>query len=110
MAASSRSLSRALRHRLVNPAALGYLAVVVAVALWVGVDTLLVEHADASFAGVWLFVVTAPTSFLFLSLPGALPFVGVVVGAVAQAFVFGGAYHWFLERSTYAQRVGTGTA
>ncbi|MDQ0771616.1 hypothetical protein QF026_000082 [Streptomyces aurantiacus] len=90
--------------------ALGYLAVVAAVAVWVGVDTLFVEHADASFAGVWLFVVTAPTSFLFVSLPGALPLLGVIAGAVSQAFVFGGAYRWFLNRSTHAQRVSTGTA
>ncbi|MFS8202288.1 SCO4225 family membrane protein [Streptomyces sp. CWNU-52B] len=110
MAAPSRSLPQTLRHHLVNPAALGYLAVVVAVAVWVGVDTLFVEHADASFAGVWLFVVTAPTSFLFVLLPGALPLIGVVLGAVAQAFVLGAAYHWFLKRSTHAQRVGTGTA
>lgn len=104
MAASSRSLIQTLRHNLVNPAALGYLAVVAAVGVWVGVDTLFVEHADASFAALWLFVVTAPTSFLFLALPGALPFIGVAVGAVAQAFALGAAYRWFQGWST--QRAG----
>ena len=101
MAASSRALSQPLRHHLVNPVALGYLAVVAAVGVWVGVDALFVEHADAGFAGIWLFVVTAPTSFLFTALPGALPFVGVAVGAAAQAFVLGGAYRWFLHRPTH---------
>jgi hypothetical protein len=43
-----------------------YLGLVAVVALWVGVDTLFVHHQDASFAGVWLFFVTAPTVFLFL--------------------------------------------
>jgi hypothetical protein len=31
---------------------------------WVGVDALFVEHADASLAGVWTFLVTAPASLL----------------------------------------------
>ncbi|WP_338897817.1 hypothetical protein WBG99_21310 [Streptomyces sp. TG1A-60] len=108
MTASSRSLSQVLRHHLVNPAALGYLAVVAAVGVWVGVDALFVEHADASLAGVWLFLVTAPTSLLFSALPGALPFVGIVVGAVTQAFVLGVAYRWFFNRPTW--RAGLGNA
>ncbi|MFE9649440.1 SCO4225 family membrane protein [Streptomyces sp. NPDC006365] len=108
MAASSLSLAQTLRHNLANPAALGYLAVVAAVGVWVGVDALFVEHADASLAAVWLFVVTAPTSFLFLALPGALSFVGVAVGAVAQAFVLGAAYRWFRNRPT--QRAGISNA
>lgn len=108
MAASSRSLSQTLRHHLLNPAALGYLALVATVGVWVGVDALFVEHADASLAGVWLFAVTAPTSFLFLALPGALPFIGVAVGAVAQAFALGAAYRWFRNRP--AQRAGIGNA
>ncbi|MER5220495.1 SCO4225 family membrane protein [Streptomyces flaveus] len=108
MAASPRSLSQALRHHLVNPAALGYLALVAAVGIWVGVDTLFVEHADASLAAVWLFIVTAPTSFLFLALPGALPFVGIAVGAVTQAFALGAAYRWFRGRP--AQRAGLSNA
>ncbi|GGK63018.1 SCO4225 family membrane protein [Streptomyces flaveus] len=108
MAASSHSLIQTLRHNLVNPASLGYLALVAAVGVWVGVDTLFVEHVDASFAAVWLFVVTAPTSFLFLALPGALPFIGVAVGAVTQAFALGAAYRWFQGWST--QRAGISNA
>ncbi|MDX3693385.1 hypothetical protein PV726_24155 [Streptomyces europaeiscabiei] len=108
MTASSRSLSRTLRRHLLNPAALGYLALVVAVGVWVGVDSLFVEHADAGFAGVWLFLVTAPTSLLFVALPGGLPFLGVVLGAVIQAFVLGAAYRWVVERPT--KRVNLGNA
>ncbi|MFD7971196.1 SCO4225 family membrane protein [Streptomyces clavifer] len=92
MAASSRTLPQSLRHYLVNPAALGYLAVVAAVGVWVGLDMLLVERVDASFAGVWLFIVTAPTSFLFVTLPSELLLVGIAVGAVAQALALGAAY------------------
>ncbi|MFE7839915.1 SCO4225 family membrane protein [Streptomyces sp. NPDC057474] len=106
MTASSRSLSRTLRRHLLNPAALGYLALVVAVGVWVGVDTLFVEHADASFAGVWLFLVTAPTSLLFVALPGGLPFLGIVLGAVIQAFVLGAAYRWVVERPTKSVNLG----
>ncbi|WP_328769962.1 SCO4225 family membrane protein [Streptomyces sp. NBC_00286] len=108
MASSLRSLAQPLRRNLANPAALGYLAVVAAVGVWVGVDALFVEHADASLAGVWLFVVTAPTSFLFLALPGALPIIGVAVGAVTQASVLGAAYRWFRNRP--AQRAGISNA
>lgn len=101
MAASPRSLPQVLRHHLVNPAALGYLALVAAVGVWVGVDALFVEHADGSFAGIWLFLVTGPTSFLFVTLPGALPFIGIAVGAMTQAYVLGAAYRWFLDRPAH---------
>ncbi|MDF6019826.1 hypothetical protein [Streptomyces sp. JH34] len=100
MAASPRTLSLSLRRYLLNPAALGYLAVVAAVGVWVGLDALLVERADASLAGVWLFLVTAPTSMLFLALPGVLPFAGVAVGAVIQALALGAAYRWVIGRTT----------
>ncbi|WP_203186364.1 SCO4225 family membrane protein [Streptomyces pratensis] len=96
MTASSRTLPQSLRRYLLNPAALAYLAIVAAVGVWVGLDALLVEHADASLAGVWLFIVTAPTSMLFAFLPGALPFAGIAVGAVVQALALGAAYHWAL--------------
>ncbi|MBM7438123.1 SCO4225 family membrane protein [Streptomyces sp. HB132] len=100
MTASSRPLSQSLRRSLVNPAALGYLAVVAAVGVWVGVDALLVEQVDGSFAGVWLFIVTAPASLLFSALPGALPFAGVAVGAVVQALAIGAAYRWAHGRTS----------
>ncbi|MEU1487253.1 hypothetical protein [Streptomyces sp. NPDC005752] len=100
MTTPSRTLSQSLRRYLVNPAALGYLAVVAAVGVWVGLDTLLVERVDASLAGVWLFLVTAPTSLLFATLPGALPFAGVAVGAVVQALALGAAYRRALGRTS----------
>ncbi|MCX5411203.1 SCO4225 family membrane protein [Streptomyces sp. NBC_00059] len=100
MTAPSRNLPQSLRRYLTNPAALGYLAVVAAVGVWVGLDTLLVEQADSSFAGVWLFAVTAPTSLLFSALPGVLPFAGVAVGAVVHALALGAAYRWALGRTS----------
>jgi hypothetical protein len=75
-----------------NPLALGYLLVVTAVVGWVAVDTLFIEHADASLAGVWAFLVTAPASLLFVMLPGAWAWAGIIVGAVANAAVLGAAY------------------
>ncbi|MFB6935813.1 SCO4225 family membrane protein [Streptomyces chartreusis] len=93
MAGSQRSFVQVTRHHLVNPAALAYLALVVAVLVRTGVDALFVEHQDASLAGIWAFVVTGPTSWLFLMLPGGLPWAGVVVGALVQAAVLGAAYH-----------------
>lgn len=106
MTASSRSLSRSLRRHLLNPAALGYLALVVAVGVWVGVDSLFVEHADSRLRRVWLFLVTAPTSLLFVALPGGLPFLGIVLGAVIQAFVLGATYRWVVERPTKKVNLG----
>ncbi|MFJ9154862.1 SCO4225 family membrane protein [Streptomyces sp. NPDC102270] len=79
------------RHFL-NPLALGYLLVVAAVLGWVGVDALFVEHADASLAGVWAFLVTAPASLLFVMLPGAWAWAGIVAGAVVNAAALGAAY------------------
>ncbi|MFI6701268.1 SCO4225 family membrane protein [Streptomyces sp. NPDC050509] len=106
MAASPRSLSATFRHYLLNPLALGYLAVVAAVLVWVAVDGLFVEHQDASFAGVWTFFVTAPTSLLFVTIPGPLAWIGVVFGAVVQAVALGAAYQWFANRSQH----GAGTS
>ncbi|MFF0014624.1 SCO4225 family membrane protein [Streptomyces sp. NPDC005374] len=75
-----------------NPLSLGYLIVVAAVVGWVGVDTLFVEHADASLAAVWAFLVTAPASLLFVMLPDSLAWAGVVAGALVNAAVLGAAY------------------
>ncbi|MGY0071985.1 SCO4225 family membrane protein (plasmid) [Streptomyces sp. QTS137] len=47
------------------------------------------EQPDGGFAGVWLFLVTAPTSLLFSALPGVLPFAGVAVGAAVRALALG---------------------
>ncbi|MFF8567415.1 SCO4225 family membrane protein [Streptomyces albidoflavus] len=98
MAAAQRSAGTTFRRSLLNPVALGYLAVVAAVWVWIGVDTLLVTHADAGMAGVWGFFVTAPTSFLLVSLPDPLPFVGVAVGALVQALALGAVYRWLTGR------------
>ncbi|MFG2460913.1 SCO4225 family membrane protein [Streptomyces sp. NPDC048523] len=75
-----------------NPLALGYLLVVAAVLGWVGVDALFVDHADASLAGVWAFLVTAPASLLFVMLPGVWAWAGIAVGAVVNAAALGAAY------------------
>ncbi|MFI1050531.1 SCO4225 family membrane protein [Streptomyces griseoruber] len=83
-----RSLVSALR----TPAALGYLFLVGALAAWVAVDTLFISHADASFAGMWLFFATAPTSLLFLVVPSQFALIGVSIGAVVQAALLGAAY------------------
>ncbi|MFD4988747.1 SCO4225 family membrane protein [Streptomyces sp. NPDC058374] len=99
MAAAQRPAGTPFRRSLLNPAALGYLAVVAAVWVWIGVDTLLVDHADASLAGVWGFLVTAPTSFLFAALPGPLPLIGVAVGALVQALALGAAYRRLAGRT-----------
>ncbi|MFD7922091.1 SCO4225 family membrane protein [Streptomyces sp. NPDC059740] len=99
MRSSRRSPGQAFRHYLFNPVALGYLTVVAAVVVWVGIDLLFVDHQDASFSGVWAFLVTAPTSLLFVMLPGLLAWVGVVVGALVQAAVLGVVYRWFTDRS-----------
>ncbi|MGC9539070.1 SCO4225 family membrane protein [Streptomyces sp. UG1] len=104
MTGSQHSFVAATRRNLVNPAALGYLAVVVGVLAWVGLDALLVEHQDASLAGVWAFLVTGPTSWLFLMLPGVLPWAGVVVGALVQAAVLGAAYHRLAGRLHHRTR------
>ncbi|HET6636950.1 MAG TPA: hypothetical protein VFH77_18205 [Streptomyces sp.] len=67
--------SAARRHR---PAAAvadnwvsrGYLIVFAALLIWVVLDKLVVSHPDASFAGVWLFFWTLPTSLVLLPVPG----------------------------------------
>ncbi|WP_436737186.1 SCO4225 family membrane protein [Streptomyces sp. BBFR102] len=110
MAAAQRSAGTTVRRALLNPVALAYLAVVAAVWIWITVDTLLVPHADASLAAVWGFFVTAPTSFLFVSLPGPLPFVGVGVGALAQALALGAGYRRLTDPPRGSGRPGASHA
>jgi hypothetical protein len=55
-----------LRLTFRNPASLVYLALVTVATLFVTVDMLFVTHDDASLAGVWLFLLAAPTVFVFL--------------------------------------------
>ncbi|MCF3964818.1 SCO4225 family membrane protein [Streptomyces fuscigenes] len=92
MAATRRHpFTAALRRALLHPVALAYLAVVAAVWAWVAADVLFVTHQDASLSGVWAFFVTAPSSLLFVLLPGPLPWVGLVVAALLQAALLGAA-------------------
>ncbi|MFG2352430.1 SCO4225 family membrane protein [Streptomyces sp. NPDC048521] len=93
---SRRSFRAAVRHYLLNPAALGYLAVVAGVLAWIEAEVL---FGDPGFAGVCAFLVTAPTSWLFLFLPGPLIWVALVVSALFQAAVLGAAYRGLTERS-----------
>ncbi|GCD47322.1 SCO4225 family membrane protein [Streptomyces paromomycinus] len=46
-----------------NPVSLVYLALVLAAALFAVVDLAFVQHEDASFSGVWVALLTAPTVF-----------------------------------------------
>ncbi|MEE1740578.1 hypothetical protein [Streptomyces sp. BE147] len=84
-----------------NAVSLCYLALVFAAAVFVTVDTLFVSHEDASFAGVWLFLLAAPTVFVFFvgsSLAGAesggpawFMYLALVVSVLAQSLALG----WF---------------
>ncbi|GHA48694.1 hypothetical protein GCM10010329_83810 [Streptomyces spiroverticillatus] len=65
-----------------NPASVVYLSLVTVAALFVTVDMLFVTHDDASLAGVWLFLLAAPTVFLFM-IGGDL-----LAGAVADSAAF----------------------
>ncbi|WP_405896525.1 hypothetical protein OG242_02230 [Streptomyces sp. NBC_00727] len=86
-----------------NAASLLYLGAVAVVTVFVTVDTLLVTHDDASFAGVWLFLLAAPTVFLFLlggSLAGAESFgpawfmyLALTVSVLVQSLALG----WFVR-------------
>ncbi|MFD6988163.1 SCO4225 family membrane protein [Streptomyces sp. NPDC059943] len=82
-----------------NRASRIYLALVAAAAVFVAVDTLFVRHDDASFAGVWLFALAAPTVFLFFaggSLMGesfasssAFGYVALIASVLIQAAAIG---------------------
>ncbi|MFD5030325.1 SCO4225 family membrane protein [Streptomyces sp. NPDC058220] len=72
-----------------------YLAVAAALIIWVGIDTAFVAHDDASFAGIFPLLFTAPTSLLvlFLDVEGmaVLPF--LAVAALVNAAVIGLTVH-----------------
>ncbi|MCX4516543.1 hypothetical protein OG402_02515 [Streptomyces anulatus] len=93
-----------------NPASLIYLGLVLAATLFVTVDTLFVTHEDASFSGVWLFLLAAPTIFLFFiggSLAGAEaggPAWFLVLGLVVSVLVQSLALGWFVR---LVRRVGS---
>ncbi|MFG3137754.1 SCO4225 family membrane protein [Streptomyces sp. NPDC048211] len=84
-----------------NAASRIYLGVVAATTVFVTMDTLFVTHEDASFAGVWLFLLAAPTVFVFLvgsSTLGAealgpdwFVYLALVVSVLVQSLALG----WF---------------
>ena len=83
------------RTRLATAVSLGYLLVVAVVFAFVLVAAA-VPHPDASFAGVWLYFVTLPTSLLAPLVPEAEPWafvVEIVLYALVQAAVL-----WLLVR------------
>ncbi|WP_097871930.1 SCO4225 family membrane protein [Streptomyces sp. rh34] len=86
-----------------NTASLIYLGLVLAVTLFVAADTLFVTHEDASFSGVWLFLLAAPTIFLFFfggSLAGAEaggPAWFLVLALVVSVLVQSLAIGWFVR-------------
>ncbi|MEK8142118.1 hypothetical protein NKH18_04530 [Streptomyces sp. M10(2022)] len=106
---NTRQLGASIRMAFGNPASLIYLGLVLAATVFVAVDTLFVTHEDASFAGVWLFFLAAPTVFVFLigsSLAGAdvggpawFVYLALAVSVLAQAFTLG----WFAR---LVRRVG----
>lgn len=101
MAKTSRSLPQTLRHYLANPLALGYLGVVLAVCLWVTADASFASSsADASFAGVWAFLVTAPTSLL-VPFTGPVGLIAIPIGAIVQALALGAVYRYVTERRAH---------
>jgi hypothetical protein len=70
----------------------GYLLVFAALLVWVVLDTLVVDHPDASFAGVWPFFWTLPTSLLLWLIPGLdgwLLLAGLTVAALVNATLLG---------------------
>jgi hypothetical protein len=69
-----------------------YLLAFAALLVWVIVDTDVVVHPDASFAGVWPFFLTLPTSLLLLRLPdldGWGLLAGLAVAALVNATLLG---------------------
>lgn len=96
-----------------DPASLIYLGLVLAATLFVAVDTLFVAHEDASFSGVWLFLIAAPTVFLFLlggSLAGVRaggPAWFLVLGLVVSVLVQSLALGWFVRLVRRAGSAGS---
>ncbi|MCM2415713.1 hypothetical protein LNW71_30975 [Streptomyces sp. RKAG290] len=100
---TTRHLRAIARLTFGNTASLIYLGVVAATAVFVAVDTLFVAHEDASFAGVWLFLLAAPTVFVFFvggSMWGAeaagpawFLYLALVVSVLVQSLALG----WFVR-------------
>ncbi|MFG2593840.1 SCO4225 family membrane protein [Streptomyces sp. NPDC048438] len=98
---NNRQLRTLARLTFGNTASRIYLGLVLAASVFVAVDTLFVSHEDASFAGVWVFFLAAPTVFVFLlgsSMAGAdaggpawFIYLALVVSVLVQACALG----WF---------------
>lgn len=96
-----------------NRASRIYLALVVAVAVLVTVDTLFVHHDDASFAGVWLFALAAPTVFLFFAggsqigesfaSSSAFGYVALVASVLIQAAAIGAFVRLLRDRTGHVR-------
>ncbi|WP_093802357.1 SCO4225 family membrane protein [Streptomyces sp. Wb2n-11] len=100
---AARQLHTAAHLTFRNPASLVYLGLVAATAVFVTADTLFVTHEDGSFAGVWLFLLSAPTVFAFfiggdlfggsVSESAWFLYVALPVSVLIQSFALG----WFLR-------------
>ncbi|GAA2604423.1 SCO4225 family membrane protein [Streptomyces axinellae] len=78
-----------------NPAALGYLALVLGTVAFTLVTMGFAPEPDASMAGVWMYVATAPVSFLFVmagSVETWFMVFSLVVSALVQSAVIGALY------------------
>ncbi|MEU9059609.1 hypothetical protein AB0D13_12240 [Streptomyces sp. NPDC048430] len=109
---NSRRLCTPARLTFGNTASRIYLGLVLAASVFVAVDTLFVSQDDASFAGVWVFFLAAPTVFVFLlgsSMAGAdaggpawFTYLALVVSVLVQACALG----WFSRLLLRAPRRG----
>ncbi|KAK1177859.1 hypothetical protein B7755_006555 [Streptomyces sp. NBS 14/10] len=64
---------------------------------------------DASFAGVWAILVTAPTSMLFF-FAGPAGLIGIPIGAIVQAAALGALYRYITERRARSTESGVSNA
>ncbi|MFJ2213795.1 SCO4225 family membrane protein [Streptomyces sp. NPDC101062] len=109
---NSERLTELARLAFKNRASQVYLALVAAATVFVTVDTLFVHHEDASFAGVWLFSLAAPTVFVFLIGGGALGegfassagflYPALIVSVLVQAVAIGAFVRLLRHRPTTA--------
>ncbi|NBM14751.1 SCO4225 family membrane protein [Streptomyces sp. GC420] len=99
MTVNTRRLHGLARLTFGNPASMVYLGLVAAATLFLVFDTLFVDHADASFAGVYLLALASPTLFLFFGAeqllwggaeaPHWLLYVAVAVSVLVQSLLIG---------------------
>lgn len=102
-AINNQRLRALMRLTFGNFASLIYLGLILAAAVFVTVNTLLVAHEDASFAGVWLFLLAAPTVFVFFigsalwgaedAGPAWFVYLALAMSVLLQSFALG----WFVR-------------